>query len=69
MEERLSIPMYGGETVYTYAWRGDSAYLCMEERLGIPMCGGKTVYSVSPPCIGMLSLSSIHRYTQSLLHA
>jgi selenophosphate synthetase-related protein len=55
MEERLGIPMCGGKTEYTYAWRGDSAYLCMEERLGIPMCGGKTEHT--------------YAYSQSLLHA
>jgi hypothetical protein len=78
MDERLSIPMYGGETEYTYVWRRDEVYLCMEERLCIPMYGGETEYTYvwrrdevylcmeERLCI---PLSSIHRYTQSLLHA
>jgi hypothetical protein len=45
MEERLGIPMYGGETGYTYVWRRDWVYLCMEERLSIPMYGGETEYT------------------------
>jgi hypothetical protein len=45
MEERLSIPMYGGETEYTYAWRRGWVYLCMEERLSIPMYGGGAGYT------------------------
>ena len=45
MEERLSIPMYGGGTEYTYELRRDWVYLCMEERLGIRMHGGETEYT------------------------
>ena len=45
MEERLSIPMYGGETEYTYVWRRDWVYLCMEERMSIPMYGRATEYT------------------------
>ena len=41
----MSILMYGGETEYTYTWRGDSAYLCTEERLSIHMHGGETGYT------------------------
>jgi hypothetical protein len=45
MEERLIIPMHGGENEYTYAWRRDWVYLCMEERLSIHMYGGETEYT------------------------
>jgi hypothetical protein len=67
MEERLSIPMHVEETEYAYVthsllyvWRRDWVYLCMEERMSIPMHWGETG-------IGILSPSSMHRYTQSIL--